>query len=137
MTVDEMLSDFQKSNLRKLSKYLRGGHLTAEFDMGCYCEEAFPITVDGTCGSVGCAVGHGPYAGIPWKGETNWPTYSDNNLVDSDNYLWGFLFSSDWEDYDNTPEGAADRIDFVLDNLTMEDEEFVDLLPWMNEEVEW
>ena len=31
--------------------------------------------------------------------------------------LWDFLFSSDWVDYDNTPEGAVGRLDAVIDGL--------------------
>ena len=31
--------------------------------------------------------------------------------------LWTFLFSSDWDFYDNTVEGAIGRIDAVLDGL--------------------
>ena len=102
----------QRSNLEKLKNYLLGP-LQADFDMGTY---------DGMddCGSVGCAVGHGPYAGIK-KTENSWGRYADRVFGASDRVpatcngrLYDYCFNSSWSSVDNTAVGAAERIETVL-----------------------
>lgn len=70
------------------------------------------------CGTVACAVGHGPLAGIPMKKGEGWSEYSYRTMIDKDQpkavAAWQFLFSSDWADYDNTPHGGAARIRFLI-----------------------
>lgn len=96
-------------NLRTLADYLLRPKLEASFDMNEYAENGY--TPHMTCGSVGCAVGHGPYAGIlPLAGEL-WHQYSDR-AFGADTVEW--CFSSTWRRYDNTPEGAAHRILYLL-----------------------
>ena len=42
------------------------------------------------------------------------------------NYVFKFLFSSDWKYFDNTPEGALARLDvFLAGNFKYKDEDFV------------
>jgi len=100
------LTQEQRGNLEQLAAYLRSGNLQAEFDMGGYSDH---------CGSVGCAVGHGPYAGIPKNEEELWHSYSDRVFVESIR-AESWMFDADWELVDNTPEGAAARIEWFLEH---------------------
>ena len=101
-------------NLETLSKYLKSGNLKADFDMENFTPRGNEYSAT-TCGSVGCAVGHGPYAGIEKFDYEDWHQYQDRVFeLDEDNWLW--CFSSGWELVDNTPEGAAERIDYMLQN---------------------
>jgi len=100
----------QKENLLKLADYLESGNLKAKFDMAIIYDTS---KCDGIndCGTVGCALGHGPYAGIPKPLQESWIQYSYNAF----GMEWGTnefkqLFGSQWEAIDNTPEGAAKRI---------------------------
>jgi len=97
-------------NLETLATYLSSGKLQANFDMTIYCDP-LKHSFDTDCGSVGCAIGHGPHAGIEkWKSET-WGMYSVRVFglrYYSDD--WRDCFDPDWATRDNTPEGAAQRI---------------------------
>lgn len=109
-----------RDNLLKLATYLLSGNLKADFDMSVYtCGDHFqsstPLSMRTTCGTVGCAVGHGPYAGIPKKSAEDWQTYGYRAfgvLPLSPEFNW--MFSADWANTDNTPEGAARRILYTL-----------------------
>jgi hypothetical protein len=68
-----------------------------------------------SCGTVACAAGHAPLAGIDCDEFEN---YSDligylTNGGDSLVYYW--LFATEWSEVDNTPVGAAARIYIALD----------------------
>lgn len=65
------------------------------------------------CGTVACAVGHGPMAGIkPLLGE-DWSFYG-MRVFTSDMYAYNFMFGGTWSGWDNTPKGAALRIIYFL-----------------------
>lgn len=105
----------QENNLRKLIKYLRG-ELKAQFDMTTYSDLG-----DGQgrnekkCGSVGCVIGHAPYAGIRKCKDEFWHEYSERKFglpLESDE--WDWCFSTEWHRTDNTPTGAAARIERLL-----------------------
>lgn len=105
----------QLANLEKLATYLESDNLKAEFDMDVYCEDGHFHGSD-NCGSIGCAIGHGPYAGIK-KSETEaFLVYSrrvfglDHNLFGD----WVHCFGYHWAKLDNTPRGAAARIRQVI-----------------------
>lgn len=123
------LSDFQKSNLKKLADYLiKLPEDYEHFDMSIF----YHTTNDDTmayeymvpsilnlnrCGTVACALGHGPAAGIiPDDLGISWEEYSSYFInEDFEDGLWPFLFSDDWTGIDNTPQGAAKRIYWILD----------------------
>ena len=72
----------QKANLALLSKYLKRRKLKAKFDMGTFTyhqedEEGDYSHLRTDCGLVGCAIGHGPYAGIEKFMHEDWFTYSE------------------------------------------------------------
>jgi len=141
--LDHGIDSTRKANLLKLATYLR--KLDHEkFDMDKFYqyyddqqEELVPLNPeqleyhDGPhhCGSVACAVGCGPAAGIPVveSDKDSWETYSGRVFIQSDvesnppnqflaTRTWAFLFAGSWARLDNTPTGAAERIEFVLEN---------------------
>jgi len=120
------LTERQTSNLLMLAEYLEQPILKAAFNMENYTGEPHSAKIT-DCGSVGCAVGHGPYAGVPKDTSENWNAYGWENFIPSDNYMtsfregnepvrynWSFAFDSDWHRIDNTPQGAAKRIRYLL-----------------------
>ena len=102
------LTKTQIANLHKLAMYLLDEkNLKAEFDMELFSDAPEDAHV---CGSIGCAVGHGPYAGIIKK-EKTWRGYCFNAFgIERDSCEWWYLFTARWCDFDNTPKGAARRI---------------------------
>lgn len=78
---------------------------------------------ESACGTVACAVGHGPLAGIEMTpGEkkakdagVGWAVYCARAFgVSNISPEMGWLFQSWWQKKDNTPEGAAARIRYYL-----------------------
>lgn len=111
----DLLTQEQKNNLRKLSDFLLSGISHDGFDMEMYRNET-------KCGTVACAAGHGPLAGIEKLPTENWSAYcyrafgAGVGLVSLTSLkMWTWLFGSEWKDTDNTPEGAAIRIQILLD----------------------
>ncbi len=103
------------ANLETLFNYLAFGELKAEFNMARYYTNApnfVPLT---KCGTAGCAVGHGPYAGIPKLTDESWNEYAERCFSVNLGIVFEYLFHSDWAEIDNTPIGAAKRIRYALD----------------------
>lgn len=118
----EELSEQQIANLRTLAEGLKDiSHIKAEFDMGDYAEDSYSLDeID--CGSVGCAVGFGPYFGIPKRRGESWREYSAENFIDDTLYnedAW--CFSALWKYVDNTPIGASKRIEWFLEKGVPDD----------------
>lgn len=77
------------------------------------------------CGTVACAIGHGPDAGIlPELKEyySSWEIYEEemfgagNIVYEESLLLHDWLFSHHWRNKDNTPHGAAKRIYYFLEH---------------------
>lgn len=62
-----------------------------------------------SCGTVACAIGHGPAAGIPVKSGELWVVYSER-VFELSPSAWDWCFGEEWVRVDNTPQGAAKRI---------------------------
>lgn len=71
------------------------------------------------CGSIACAVGHGPRALAvdppePWDtnlvSDDGWVAWSNLWLGQLTQEVWDFCFSGFWSSRDDTPQGAAARI---------------------------
>lgn len=108
----------QRRNLRKLAMYLLG-KLKAAFTMDAFTESdnhGMGAEKLIECGSIGCALGHAPYAGIRKKRSENWWEYGQRCFVSGTNSdpVWNWCFSSYWTSRDNTPDGAAKRIVYAL-----------------------
>lgn len=121
-----LLTDIQRINLQLLATYLISLPEDYEhFDMRNYLNKRksfATLNVDsaeelGTCGSAACAIGHGPAAGVPITyQDSSWQDYCDRVFIDVPRNLkmWHWCFSDSWENYDNTPRGAAQRIMYML-----------------------
>lgn len=103
-----------RHNFELLSAYLRGP-LKGKFDMEYYLSQEYRAE----CDSVGCVLGHSHLAVTPLQLGESWDRYADRvyGIVASPgapcrDWLW--LFSSKWCATDNTPTGAASRIDYYL-----------------------
>ncbi len=119
------LTDYQRANLTKLANYLDSVE-PPKFDMRWFNDNIHnrgPSGNPNVCGTVACAVGYGPAAGIEPCHDDTWASYAKREFVGEDGYrfdidspVFDFLFDSDWEDVDNTPAGAAARIRYFLKN---------------------
>ena len=107
-------------NLEKLAAYLEAlpadyGH----FSMARYYvvneSSRLPYELPDamSCGTVACAAGHGPAAGIPIDGKEWWSDYCQR-VFDLGLAEWQWCFASDWVDVDDTHHGAAKRIRYFL-----------------------
>lgn len=116
-----------RENLLRLASYLETLPEDYEhFDMGLYActeesDEPLPSELDLTeCGTVACAVGHGPAAGIAPEPDEDWSEYServfDLPFTANPNSEWAWCFDSEWAAVDNTPTGAAKRIRYLLEH---------------------
>lgn len=114
------LSQYHEDNLRKLAAYLLSGELKADFDMSRFSNTLLPINKrrETHCGTAGCAAGHGPYAGIPKNEDESWEDYIIRvfGIGKELDYYYSWCFQGEWIGLDNTPEGAAKRILWLLDN---------------------
>lgn len=85
------------------------------------------------CGSVGCVIGHctildeNPLPRIAYSNEIDFTVWSEM-FTGIEDYQdeWNWCFSSGWADYrtDNTPEGAALRIEWLLNHGLPNDWEY-------------
>lgn len=137
------LTDENVKNLDKLATYLEGLPADYEhFEMHDFIEGKprwnqkvvdYMLKNGGlyeNCGAPGCALGHGPSAGIlarqgvdilkDFEGDSyvDWDTYSTRfvayDIEEARPRVWDFFFGGAWSDVDNTHQGAAARIRFVL-----------------------
>lgn len=134
------LNSEQVNNLSKLATYLENlPEKYKRFDMCSFmssppfkCIPADQVALatyienqkEVPCGTVACAVGHGPAAGVELndiyieiapnsKIYVDWDGYSEK-FIPQITSLWEWCFGSDWESIDNTHRGAAARIRYVL-----------------------
>jgi hypothetical protein len=126
-----MFSPEHRVNLEKLANYLDSLPEDYEhFDMRTFLTHQGECDIDpdvalmagedylDNCGTVACAVGHGPAAGIPMnesEAPGGWEMYA--RRVFGTPFFSGkfdYLFGPSWESIDNTPRGAAARIRLVL-----------------------
>lgn len=102
-------------NLTRLATYLEQPALKLDFHMEQFCtrQGLSYRPIEWQCGTVGCAVGHGPAAGIAPLPNESWPAYAERVfMLDQRKWLW--CFSPHWSHIDNTAVGAAARIRYLL-----------------------
>lgn len=114
------LTEQQRSNLKKLADYLLHGVRGSVFTMRHFDIRHTRGPGEVTCGTAGCAVGHGPYAGIPKLEPEKWTEYSRREFINDNSFTgikaWDFCFHSIWSGHDNTAEGAARRLLYLLEH---------------------
>ena len=116
----------QNENLLKLANYLKAlpedyDHFAMEsFIEGNVVNYIFPRSlynsdILNSCGTIACAVGHGPAAGIRPKKDEFWVGYSHRAFtIDEDE--WDWCFNGEWSEIDNTHVGAYKRIFYLIEN---------------------
>lgn len=125
------LPEEYRQNLLKLADYLSKFQAAPErqFDMSVFDPSRKAHSTQSTCGSVGCAIGHGPYAGIPKQCRESWIHYWQRVFLPPKHFdcfadetdPWAWCFSEDWVSMDNTAAGAAKRIYWLLDHGVPDD----------------
>ena len=126
-----------RDNLLKLAIYLEKLPTDYQhFDMGGYYDRYHNLTPEQqvdyalnnggvdklNCGTVACAVGHGPAAGLLMTPSQVygrfplWESYCCETFVDIDTSEFEWMFGGRWGDVDNTPHGAAKRIRYILNH---------------------
>jgi hypothetical protein len=135
--IAEGISNRQEKNLRRLAAYLAAlppdyGHFDMQFylsaldddfktNYGDYDSVGEAGKVVAECGTVACAIGHGPAAGIKPQRDECWYNYATRVTgLHNDGFSW--CFSGNWSARDNTPLGAAERITVMLDNKALPDD---------------
>ena len=119
------MNEEQENNLRKLSEYLLSDKVRMDFNMRIYCHKRSYDDVyleyldvakrpDQTkCGTVGCALGHGPDAGVilPFM-NISWTRYCWEafGILPFESDAWNYLFDASWAQYDNSASGAGRRL---------------------------
>jgi hypothetical protein len=117
-----------RQNLIKLAKYL--WNLNPKyFDMSTYYNRpkmksylsryiSTVTLIDHRCGTVGCAVGHAPLAGVGHKENECWQDYAHRVFIGKGKYssiVFSYLFDAEWYEVDNSPRNTAKRIvHFIL-----------------------
>lgn len=139
-----MTLNINRDNFAKLAAYLENlvpppGFSMFTFTTLTYYEDRIYRTtgdLPNKCGTVACAAGHGPAAGILDPHADGWCDYINRNFIpDFDEgpgepYTW--CFCDGWTKIDNTPTGAAARIRYMLehgipDNFTRPHIDFVEV----------
>lgn len=137
-TVNLELLDEHRANLKTLANYLmkfENDRMMTKFTMRTFAEiggDEFPLewAEELPCGAVGCAVGHGPSAGIASVYPEDWVDYAERvfyahpsereaYMLDDPaflmNCIWNWCFDCDWTSIDNSAVGAAKRINHMLE----------------------
>ena len=141
--IDFQVSPEKKANLRKLAEFLLANgeaiYKAGRFDMGQYIGKVreglegsdYPfLELDvkpsgaanfhrNECGTVGCAAGYGPVAGIGSEleiSQTGWYFYVQDTFTGGNSEVYAWCFAAEWTQIDNTPYGAALRILKMLDD---------------------
>lgn len=114
----KQIRTMNKVNLLKLADYLEG-ELKAVFNMEYYADMSGSMSGENrhNCGSVGCAVGHAPYAGITKLPNEPWETYA-LRVFDVTPHEFDFLFHGRWGSRTimNDPNITACRIRYFVVN---------------------
>lgn len=112
LSLPEGYESFDISSFVKIKVEDRSGIVIKTLDLDEVTPEVYT-----QCGTVACAVGHAPLAGLDCSGAVDWWELSENLFgMGGESFEWSWCFSADWAYRDNTPQGAGKRIIFMLDN---------------------
>jgi len=122
--MEGMIDGIHRGNLKKLADVLDlavDGKVKEDviFHMGQYCADYNYYGSD--CGTSGCAIGHGPFAGIIKAKDEGFAVYGHRCFIEHYSKEWEWCFSSNWKYIDNSAKGAAKRIYMFLDGKMPDD----------------
>jgi hypothetical protein len=112
-----------RDNLQRMADFIRTIPQEA-FDMGAF-RKGQKITPE--CDSVGCVIGH---CTVLDPNPDEIPRWHDGGMIEYDEWSlnftgldveWDWCFNSDWTLADNSPKGAALRIEWLLNHGLPED----------------
>ena len=113
----------KRENLQRMANHLKISVRQDNFTMGRY--RGLYDTINPVCGSAGCVIGTCSVLDAEnviknftdTDGEIYFMAWSEDftGLLGGE-YEWGWCFASDWKTKDNTPTGAALRIEWLLNN---------------------
>lgn len=112
----------QRNNLKKLADFIRTVP-QEKFSMFAYRGDEDEFTHE--CNTIGCALGYAPQ--VLYDNLQDVPKYPDSRIrfekisdeklgIISFSYAFAWMFSLRWTGVDNTPTGAADRIEWFLNH---------------------
>ena len=119
------MKPIHRKRLKRLAEYLLTQVPEEQFDMGKY---RWHKNSDQICGTAGCALGWSPaimnkrtFQKYKYKNgrqgvDTLFETISKKYFGMDTSTEWYYLFSGTWACADNTPQGAAARILYLLDH---------------------
>lgn len=116
-----------KERLEKLADYLSNGIPEDRFTMARYRKSD---DMQHICGTAGCALGWSPAimdketfsSFLNGKAEIHFAKISEDYFgVEDGSEVWHYLFGIGWQYIDNTPQGAAARIRYFLENGVPDD----------------
>ena len=111
-----------RENLQRMADYIRTVP-PENFNMELWRTPGSEFTPE--CNSVGCVIGHCTVLDTPERLKThllgsynfNWYSWSGYFTgIGSWMKEWNWCFDFQWHNTDNTPTGAADRIEWLLNN---------------------
>ena len=123
------LEQFRLDNLSKLADYLESNVKDEQFNMTYFRMDKIDpksgvihdvqYTSSSDCGTIGCALGYGPFVVEPSlcdydDGTLSFIKYSDRNFINAKNELWNYLFSEQWEKLSPSRLSAVSRIRNVV-----------------------
>lgn len=106
-----------RQNFYKLAMALWAGNLPGRFDMADFKTKgaANLSPASRSCGTAACALGWSPTFVAPAKRGEGWLPYCNRVFgVRSGDRAWHWCFGGGWSTTDNTPQGAAKRILWML-----------------------
>ena len=114
----------KRENLQLMAAHLKTNVIPENFDMEKYRGDDDDFS-NPVCGSVGCTVGTCSVLDVEnvienftnSDGRIEFTAWSEDftGLLGVEDE-WGWCFASDWKTKDNTPTGAALRIEWLLNN---------------------
>ena len=116
------MKPIHKKRLRKLARYLLTQVPQEKFDMLIY--RIGDHDTGHICGTAGCALGWSPaimgreeFLGFTDRdGDIDYLRIAESYFgIKYDSRVWNYIFSGNWAYVDNTPQGAAARILYLLD----------------------
>lgn len=114
-----------KENLKILADGLISGAgipPSVKFDMSQFCDGGRGSV--NFCGTVGCAVGHGPFFGLAKSSHMNWRQYSQATFGPLTSRQWSYLFDGYWADtiYNNREDTGHRILHFLQNDCSVPDE---------------